>query len=184
MSCKEPPPSFYESSKKEIPTPDHWKHSVEYGPQNAYPGRMKEMIDRSSPGRIAIPDLDVWDQLINKHFEEDLVMKAGKKMHQFRHLPLLDLTKNKPEPTIKLNKKPMKIEKLQKGNQLQKDIEVVNKLIKGVECEKGSISYPSCEAPSKDVGDDLFKIVESNRSALLKKLNAKLAELETEFEKL
>lgn len=66
MSCKEPPPSFYESSKKVIPTPDHWKHSVEYGPHNTYPGRMKEMIDRSSPGGV---DYSIYDKDIIKKFE-------------------------------------------------------------------------------------------------------------------
>ena len=136
------------------------------------------MIDRFSPGGIAIeePSLSQMQKNFNMTSEE-IIMKAGKKMYQFT-------SKQKPEPTIKLNKKPMKIEKLQKGNQLQKDIEVVNKLIKGVECEKGTISYPSCASPSNDVGDELYKIFELNRSALLKKLNAKLAELETEFKKL
>jgi len=159
-------------------TPDHWKHSVEYGPHNTYPGRMKEMIDRSSPGGVAIeePSLSQMQKNFNMTSEE-INMKAGKKMYQFT-------SKQKTEPTIKLNKKPMKIEKLQKGNQLQDDIKIVKGMIKTTELEKGCVNFPTCASPSKDVYDELCKIVESNQSALLKKLNAKLTELETEFEKL
>jgi len=81
----------------------------------------------------------------------------------------------------------MKIEKLQKGNQLQFDIQNLKERISIVN-KWTAPSYNGCgqiySPPSEDVKNDIEQMYEASKKTMLKKLNAKLAELETEFEKL